>query len=108
MTGGHRLLAKHVIHTVGPVYHGGGSGEAELLASCYRESLGLAVRAGLESVAFPCISTGVFGYPKSEACEVAVSVVVEWLAKNELPGKVVFCCFDAGDLGLYRERVERG
>lgn len=104
MTGGHRLAARHVIHTVGPVYDGGGYQEAELLRSCYRESLGLALGTGLETVAFPCISTGVFGYPKPEACDVAVSAVVEWLAKHDLPKLVIFCCFDPEDTELYRAR----
>ena len=85
MTGGHELAARHVIHVVGPVYEGGRNGEAELLASCYRNALRLAAEAGMETVAFPCISTGVYGYPKDEACEVAVSAVVEWLARHELP-----------------------
>ena len=105
MTGGHRLAARHVIHTVGPVYHGGGYGEAELLRSSYRESLRLASEAGLESVAFPCISTGVYGYPKAEACEVAVSAVAEWLATHELPRVVTFCCFGFEDAELYRARL---
>src|SRR4051812_2551786 len=74
ITAGYRLPARHVIHTVGPVYCDGRGGEADLLRSCYRESLRLAAEAGLETVAFPCISTGVFGYPQREACEVAVAV----------------------------------
>jgi O-acetyl-ADP-ribose deacetylase (regulator of RNase III) len=105
MTGGYQLKARHVIHTVGPVYDGGGYGEAELLASCYRESLRLARDAGLTSIAFPCISTGIYGYPKSEACEIAVATVSEWLAKNDLPREVTFCCFDAEDTELYRRRL---
>ena len=72
LTGGHGLPAKHVIHTVGPVWRGGGGGEADLLASCYRESLALAAAHGLRSVAFPCISTGVYGYPRREAAQIAV------------------------------------
>jgi O-acetyl-ADP-ribose deacetylase len=105
MTSGHRLLARHIIHTVGPVYDGGGYEEAELLRSCYRESLRLAVDGGLKSVAFPCISTGVYGYPKPEACEVGVSAVVEWLATHDLPQVVTFCCFEAEDAELYRARL---
>src|SRR5688572_22703364 len=105
MTGGHQLKARHVIHTVGPVYRGGRGNEAELLRSCYRESLRLAAEAGLETVAFPCISTGVYGYPSDEACDVAVSAVSEWLGANELPRVVTFCCFSAGDAELYRERL---
>jgi len=105
MTAGYRLPARHVIHTVGPVYDGGGYGEAELLRSCYRESLQLAADAGLESIAFPCVSTGVFGYPKAEACEVAVSTVTEWLSTMAFPGKVIFCCFDEEDGELYRAKL---
>jgi O-acetyl-ADP-ribose deacetylase (regulator of RNase III) len=105
MTSGHRLKARHVIHTVGPVYQGGRSGEAELLRSCYRESLRLAADARLETVAFPCISTGVYGYPPDEACEVAVAAVGEWLAANEFPRRVTFCCFLDGDLRLYCDRL---
>lgn len=105
MTAGHRLPARHIIHTVGPVHEGGGFGEAELLQSCYRESLRLAAEAGLESIAFPCISTGVFGYPKAEACAVAVAAVTEWLATYELPRLVTFCCFGAEDAELYRARL---
>lgn len=106
MTGGYRLKARHVIHTVGPVYDGGGYGEAQLLASCYRESLRLASEAGLESIAFPCISTGVFGYPQLEACDIAVAAVVEWLAAHPAPQVVTFCCFSAQDARLYQARLE--
>ena len=106
MTGGHRLAARHVIHTVGPVYDGGGYREAELLRSCYQEALHLALEAGLKTIAFPCISTGVYGYPKAEACEVAISAVVEWLAAHELPQKVIFCCFESEDAELYVRRLK--
>lgn len=106
MTGGHRLKARHVIHAVGPVYRGGQSGESGLLRACYVESLRLASEAGLRSIAFPCISTGIYGYPKAEACAVAVAAVEEWLAAHELPESVVFCCFGAEDAELYRGRVK--
>lgn len=102
ITGGYRLPARHVIHAVGPVYHGGRSGEAQLLASCYTWSLRLAEEVGAASVAFPCISTGVYGYPKAAACEIAMATVSEWLGKHEVPGSVVFCCFDDENAGLYR------
>jgi len=108
MTAGYRLPARHVIHTVGPVYGGGGNREAEALRSCYRESLRLAEGAGLESVAFPCISTGVYGYPKAEACEIAVSEVARWLAAHARPARVVFCCFDPEDARLYARRLGVG
>jgi O-acetyl-ADP-ribose deacetylase (regulator of RNase III) len=105
LTGGHNLKSRHVIHTVGPVYQGGGNGAAELLRSCYLESLRLAAEARLQTIAFPCISTGVYGYPKAEACDIAVSAVVEWLATRELPRLVTFCCFGPEDTELYCFRL---
>ena len=106
MTGGYNLPAKHVIHTVGPVYDGGGHSEAELLASCYCESLRLAAEAKLKTIAFPCISTGVYGYPKEKACEVAIATVIEFLTANQLPEVVTFCCFSRDDAELYGERLK--
>jgi len=94
-----------VIHTVGPIYQGGQSNESALLRSCYLESLRLALEAGAESVAFPCISTGVYGYPKGEASEIAVSEVTAWLSSHELPREVVFCCFDTENARLYRRAL---
>ena len=105
ITGGHRLPARHVIHTVGPVWDGGGHGEAGLLRSCYTESLRLADEAGLESVAFPAISAGIFGYPPDQACDVAVGAVTTWLEAHEAPRRVVFCCFGAQSASLYRRRL---
>ena len=105
MTGAHNLPAKSIIHTVGPVFDGGGYQEADLLASCYRESLQLAAEAGLSTIAFPCISTGVFGYPIHDACDIAVSTIVEWLATNPLPEMVTFCCFSDDDADIYRSRL---
>jgi O-acetyl-ADP-ribose deacetylase (regulator of RNase III) len=105
VTDGYDLPARHVIHTVGPVWHGGDAGEAELLRSCYVESLRLAEAAGAETIAFPGISTGVYGYPKAEACAVAVSAVSGWLAAHSLPCVITFCCFGAGDAALYRARL---
>ncbi len=93
ITGGHRLPARHVIHAVGPVWHGGDRGEAELLARCYRESLRLAGERGLRSVAFPAISTGAFGYPLEEATRVAVAEVRAGLARWPSIGRAVFCVF---------------
>lgn len=101
ITGGYRLPARKVIHTVGPVWHGGGRGEAELLASCYRSSLRLALVHDLRSVAFPCISTGVYGYPVEAAAEVAVAAVREALKESGPVEQVVFCCYSAGDLDVY-------
>jgi O-acetyl-ADP-ribose deacetylase (regulator of RNase III) len=101
ITAGYRLKARHVIHTVGPVWHGGKQGEPELLARCYRNSLALAIVHGLHSIAFPAISTGIYGYPKREAAEIAVHEV------NMIPliERVVFCCFDKETADLYREIV---
>jgi O-acetyl-ADP-ribose deacetylase len=105
MTNGYNLAAGHVIHTVGPVWHGGRGGEPELLRSCYTEALRLAAGAGLETIAFPGISTGVYGYPKAAACEVAVRAVAEWLAEHELPSSATFCCFSSEDAATYRKRL---
>ena len=108
ITGGYDLPARHVIHTVGPVYRNHPPAEAErLLRSCYLESLRLAAEAGLETIAFPGVSTGVYGYPKSEACAAAVSAVAGWLAARELPRVVTFCCFGSADAALYRARLGR-
>lgn len=105
LTGGHSLPVRHVIHTVGPVYKDGQSGEPELLRSCYQESLRLASEAGLETVAFPCISTGVYGYPKPAACREAIKAVTAWLSAHELPRSIVFCCYGSDDAELYRMQL---
>ncbi len=105
LTGGYNLPARHVIHSVGPVYGGGGHGEDRELRSCYTESLKLASKHGLKSIAFPCISTGIYGYPKEEACHIAVAAVCDWLGKHATPESVIFCCFEAEDARLYRARL---
>jgi O-acetyl-ADP-ribose deacetylase (regulator of RNase III) len=104
LTKGYRLPARYVIHAVGPIWDGGTLGEPRLLGSCYRKSLQIAARQGLTSIAFPSISTGVYGYPIELAAVVAVDAVREVLPK--LPGirEVNFCCFSKGDLAVY-ERV---
>jgi len=107
ITKGYRLPAKHVIHTVGPVWHGGTQNEAKLLASCYRRSLELAAANACRSVAFPAISTGVYGYPKEEATMVALAAVADFLNGHETPEKVIFCCFDQLTADLYRREIER-
>jgi O-acetyl-ADP-ribose deacetylase (regulator of RNase III) len=103
LTGGHRLLARHVIHAVGPVWRGGEEGEEALLASAYRACLALAVRHRLGSIAFPAISTGIYGFPKDLACAVAVREVAAALAAGPAPARVVFCCFGDDDLVRYRQ-----
>jgi len=102
LTRGYRLHARFIIHTVGPVWRGGDSGEPELLASCYRRSMALAAAHGVRSIAFPGISTGIYGYPVEPAARLAVSTVREALADAASPvEEVVFCCFSAGDLAIY-------
>jgi O-acetyl-ADP-ribose deacetylase (regulator of RNase III) len=101
ITQGYNLPARHIIHTVGPVWRGGVHGEPELLATCYRNSLQLAADRKLSTIAFPCISTGVYGYPIRAAAEVAVRTVKEFgLAESSIQ-KVVFCCFSAADKSVY-------
>ena len=101
LTHAHRLPARYIIHTVGPVWHGGGSGEAERLASCYRCSLELAVANDLVTLAIPSISTGIYGYPIGLAAEVAVSTVRASVREAGRLREVVFCCFSPGDLRVY-------
>ncbi|MEJ1991582.1 MAG: O-acetyl-ADP-ribose deacetylase [Maritimibacter sp.] len=93
MTGGYGLKARYVIHTVGPVWRGGKEGEAELLASCYRHSLYLAETAGCDSIAFPAISTGVYGYPAHAAARIAMRECLLWPRDHDLPMNIVLCCF---------------
>ena len=93
ITGGHRLPAAKVIHTVGPVWRGGSAGEPELLASCYRRSLALAAEHGARTIAFPAISCGVYGYPVDAATAIAVRETAAFLAENPLPERVLFVCF---------------
>ncbi|RZZ84426.1 O-acetyl-ADP-ribose deacetylase [Pseudoxanthomonas winnipegensis] len=101
ITAGYRLPARYVIHTVGPVWHGGEHGEAALLADCYRNSLRLAGERGLASLAFPCISTGIYGFPPAPAAKIAVETVrAEAVAYPSLR-EVLFCCFSQKDLALY-------
>jgi O-acetyl-ADP-ribose deacetylase len=104
MTEGFRLKARYVIHAVGPVWHGGAHGEPDLLASCYRRSLGLAHAEGLRSIAFPSISTGVYGYPIERAAPLAVATVREDVGGPTSIEEVIFCCFSESDLAVY-ERV---
>ena len=107
ITGGCNLRARHVIHTVGPVWKGGAKGEPELLRNCYVNSLRLANENGIRSIAFPSISTGVYGYPSGKAAEVAVQAVNDFLAGKHKLELVRFVCFSDGDLALYRRILEQ-
>jgi len=103
ITGGYNLPCKYVIHTVGPVWYGGKQGEAESLASCYRKSLLLAEEKSLVSIAFPNISTGVYGYPKEKAAAVAVESVQKTLSETANIQRVVFVCFDNENFDIYQK-----
>ena len=102
VTAGFGLNAKFVIHTVGPLWQGGQQGEAEMLESCYRQCIELAEHHNISSIAFPAISTGIFGYPKQAATEIAVATVSKAVVGTATIGEVVFCCFSPSDLKQYR------
>lgn len=108
ITRGYRLPAKWVIHTVGPVWRGGQHNEDELLASCYRNCLALAAGHSLESVAFPGISTGVYGFPMDRAARIAVAEIKRFLESNPLPQRVICVCFGESALAEYRRAMEDG
>lgn len=101
ITAGYRLRARHVIHTVGPVWLGGLQGEAHHLESCYRNCLSLALAHRLDSIAFPCISTGVYRYPPRAAAEIAVAAVRDFVDRHAAPQDIIFCCHSAPDHALY-------
>ncbi|MDD4309539.1 MAG: O-acetyl-ADP-ribose deacetylase [Candidatus Cloacimonetes bacterium] len=102
VTGGYKLNAKYVIHTVGPVWQGGGNNEAEVLASCYKQCMEIAIEMGLGSIAFPNVSTGVYGFPKPLAADIAIATVKQMLLlKPEM--EVYFVCFDEENYRLYKE-----
>jgi O-acetyl-ADP-ribose deacetylase (regulator of RNase III) len=105
ITRGYKLRARHVIHTVGPVWHGGGSNERPLLAACYRHSLELAREHSLASIAFPAISTGVYGFPPRQAAQIAVRTIADDLAAHALPQRVILCMFDAEATSLMIQAV---
>ena len=107
ITKGYRLPARFVIHTVGPVWRGGDAGEPLLLANCYRNGLALAAAHGVRSIAFPAISTGIYGYPAGPATEIAVAETRAFLAGNDLVSRVVFACFDDATAALYRQVLGR-
>ena len=107
ITGGYELPARHVIHAVGPRWRGGERGEDELLASCYSRALQLACENDCRTIAFPAISTGIYGYPKPQAAHVAVGTVAERLVRLELPEIVTFCCFDRESAALHEDEIAR-
>ena len=103
ITQGYRLKARHVIHTVGPVWHGGVEDEAALLASCHHESLALAVANGIHTIAFPAISCGVYGYPIAEAARIAIGTTATFLEKDQTIAQVIFSCFGDAVLEAFQE-----
>lgn len=103
ITDGYQLKARYIIHTVGPVWKGGAENEYELLASCYNKSLELAKENNIRSIAFPGISTGVYGFPKELAAMIAVSETKRWLIRNKIPEKVIFVAFDNENLLIYQK-----
>ena len=107
LTKGYKLPAKFVIHTVGPVWHGGKKGEPESLASCYRKSLEIAVEQGIKTIAFPSISTGVYGYPIVSAAQIAVQTVRDSIQKPSKLEDVIFCCFSKDDLAVYESLLQK-
>lgn len=106
ITKAYRLPARYVIHTVGPVWKGGGGGETEALARCYRNSLMLARKSAVRSIAFPAISTGVYGFPAGKAARIAVNTVMEELAKGNDFEEVIFCCFSPESAALHKQALE--
>ena len=105
ITKGYLLPTKFIIHTVGPVWRGGNNNEGQLLASCYSNSLKLALENGCQTIAFPNISTGVYGFPKTKAAQIAVQEVNNFLNKNGHLEKVIFCCFDDENFQLYQSII---
>lgn len=106
ITPGFKAKARWIVHAVGPVWHGGSQGEAALLASAYRSALHLAAQAGARSIAFPAISTGIYGYPREAAAGVAIGAVTAWLDAAHEPMAVILCAFNDDDAQLYRARLD--
>lgn len=107
LTKGFNLPARFVIHTVGPVWHGGNQDEEQLLASCYQRSLEVAVENQIKSIAFPCISTGVYGFPHQPAAQIALSTVKKFLQLNSTLMEVIFCCFLDEDFFIYQKLLDQ-
>jgi O-acetyl-ADP-ribose deacetylase len=107
LTNGYRLAARHVIHTVGPIWQGGAAGEQQILESCYRSCIAIARSRGFRDIAFPAIATGIYGFPRQAAAQIAVATVGEALAEQQLPELVMFVCFDAATLDAYRNALGR-
>lgn len=107
MTNGYLLKARHVIHTVGPVWHGGQANEPQLLRSCYANSLRLAAEAGLKNIAFPCISTGVYRFPADQAAQIALETVQQFVAEPSSIERVIFCCFSGEDHERYEQLLQQ-
>jgi len=106
LSGGYRLPASHVIHTVGPVWQGGAAGEHQILEKCYRSCIGIARAQGFRDIAFPAIATGVYGFPCEAAARIAVTTVAKDLADQQWPELVIFVCFDSATLGAYRDALD--
>jgi O-acetyl-ADP-ribose deacetylase (regulator of RNase III) len=105
ITDGYNLPARYVIHTVGPVWHGGNSNEEELLKNCYLNSLKLAVQNGIKSIAFPSISTGVYRFPFERACKIAIDTVSEFVKQDDTIERVIFACFSDSDYETYKKML---
>ena len=108
ITKGYKLKASYIIHTVGPIWKGGNEEEADLLQNCYQSSLKLCLKNGIITVAFPAISTGIYGYPKEEACKVAIKTICNFLNNKDSFNikKVVFCCFDQLTFEIYKKEID--
>jgi O-acetyl-ADP-ribose deacetylase (regulator of RNase III) len=106
ITNGFNLTARFVIHAVGPIFRDYEI-DGAILAATYQASLSLAVENHVASIVFPCISTGAFGFPADEACEIAINTVVEWIRTNDSPIQVIFCCFESRDYALYQARLNQ-
>jgi O-acetyl-ADP-ribose deacetylase len=105
LTKGYRLPSRLVIHTVGPVWQGGGFGESEILAQCYQKCMLIAVEEGLKTLAFPCISTGIYRFPKTLAARIAVDTCQRHILSNFLPEDIIFCCYDHENYTAYTQYI---